>query len=116
MITPGLCRPPPPPAAPAWLARRRCARPRRRAPSKTAILFDEDAVEERTQLTFVNYAEELEEAKMVTLTDLLSKFTYLKDVSCNSVGIDDFKDYHSDVHSDGYDSDYTSSSTASIVD
>lgn len=67
------------------------------------------AVEERIQLTFVDYAEELEKAKTTTLTDLLSKFTYLKDVSSDFMDIDDL---------DGYESDdsYMSNSTVSICD
>lgn len=60
--------------------------------------------EEQAQLTFVNFVEELEKAKTITLSDLLSKFTYLKDVSNDFLDLDDF---------DGYDSDDSSSSTVS---
>lgn len=69
------------------------------------------AIEERIQLTFVDYAEELEKAKIITLTDLLSKFTYLKDVSCDFMDINDLNGYESDDSSSS-----TTSSTVSIID
>lgn len=51
---------------------------------------------ERKQLTFVDYIEELEMAKTLTVTGLLTKFTHLKDVTSGFV--DDFDP-------DGYSSD-----------
>lgn len=64
--------------------------------------------EEWMQLTFVNYVEELEKAKSVTLTDLLSKFTHLKDVSST---------YLDDADFDGYieKEDSSSSGSSSLV-
>lgn len=67
--------------------------------------------EEKAQLTFVDYVEELEKAKTVTLTELLSKYTHLKDVTTG---------YLDDIDLDGYSSDDStstrSSSTSTIID
>lgn len=75
--------------------------------SASSSSSDEDVditPEEQAQLSFVDYVEEFEKVKNVTLSDLLSKFTYLKDVSNDFLDMDDF---------DGYDSDDSSTSGGS---
>lgn len=102
---------------PEWLARRPpppCPPGRWVSPSiSTTITIDEDKMtyEEEKQLSFVDYTDELEKSKGVTVMALVARFTNLKDVGGD---LDDWD--LSGVSDSDSSSDTSSSGSSSIVD
>lgn len=99
------------------------ARPRvkvARSISTTSTLDDQKMTwEEEKQLTFVNYIEELEKTKGVTVADLLAKLTNLKDITGGQV-MGDVEELHgarssSDSETSSRTS-YLNSTSSSIID